>query len=112
MVTPDCLIYPCESCWLRYWRWRERGGRFGWAKECREDLARIELALLNRPEDAREDGMAVRAPFGWVAAADLARNDGRAERLFEPGPTRFTHTTVTYQEGRQRSSRTSSPATF
>jgi len=50
-------------------------------KELGEDVTGVELALLNRAEDAREHGVGPGATFGSVAAADFARDHGRAERL-------------------------------
>lgn len=47
-----------------------------------EDRAHIELALLNRSEDARQHRVGVGAALASIAAADLAYHDGGTKGVF------------------------------
>lgn len=53
-------------------------------KKCGEDVVSIELALLNRSEDAREHGVRLGAAFRSIAPADCARDNRGPERVFGP----------------------------
>jgi hypothetical protein len=80
--SPVSVDLHVNRCLLERRRRRERGDRFWGTQQIGEDDGSVELARLNRAEDAGEHFVSVGAARGSVATTDFASDDGGAQGLF------------------------------